>query len=178
MLRNIVIAFFLSMLSFGSMAATTLDTKGLSEQQILELQLQAAKLREAKPEVSVDDINNYTEVGKNIATAFIAVASELGKSVDELLTTTTGKLIMFLIVWKVAGEDLFGIVAAFFWCVVMIPAWMYYFRKFCVNYEYQYHENGKVSSKHRRGANDNAVGIFIVAAMVIVVVPMFMAFVG
>lgn len=177
MIRNFIAVALLALMSFGAMAQNSVKVDGLTEEQVLQLQLEAAKLRDSRStEITAEKISEYTLVGEQVAQAIIAVAKELGKTVDDVLHTTIGKLVVVLVIWKVAGEDIMGFLVAGLWCVTMIPLWTYYFRKFCVNYEYEYHANGKVASKRRHDASDNAVAIFIIAALIIVVVPMLMAF--
>lgn len=175
-MNKLIVGLFLLVMSVGA-AANSVNTNGLSEQQILQLQLEASKLRDARnTDISAEKISEYTLVGQQVSQAIITVASELGKSVDDVLSTTTGKIIIFIVVWKVIGEDLMGFIVAGLWCLTFIPLWAYYFRKFCINYEFSYHENGKVSEKRRRGCSSDVAAIFIIAAIAIVIVPMFMAF--
>lgn len=174
---KIIVGLFLFIMSIGVSAQQSVNTSGLTEQQILQLQLEASKLRDSRTtEISAEKISEYTLVGQQVSQAIITVASELGKSVDDVLSTTTGKIVIFIVVWKVIGQDLMGFIVAGLWCLVMIPLWAYYFRKFCVNYEYKYHDNGKLLEKRRRGCDTEVAATFIIAAIIIVVAPMFMAF--
>lgn len=110
--------------------AQDLVIRGLNEEQSAELALKAAQMK-SMPN-SVEQLTEYAEIGQKYGIAIVATAKELGIAADELLDTTVGKVAMVLIVWKVAGESLLGIVGGFIWFIAAIPMWLYMFRRLCL----------------------------------------------
>lgn len=128
--------------------ANGLDVQGLTEKQQAEIALKIAKMKSG-PETHIQDALEYAQLGKKIGIALVEVAKELGKSVDDVLASTTGKIIVFLIVWKVAGQDLLGILAGTVWFLIMIPLWVVLLKKMVLDlrFSYEYDDNGKVIAK-------------------------------
>lgn len=140
--------------------APAIDTRGLTESQILELQKQAADARAGTPEATVEKISAYVEIGKGIGTGLGAAARELGIAVNEFAKSPVGQVTMALIVFKVAGGKILGIVGSVLWFSIMIPMWVFFFNRICMPktvYE-TFHENGKRKDRQVTPAsNDDEV---------------------
>ncbi len=53
---------------------------------------------------TVETLNAFAELGKNIGAGLVAAAKELGIAANEFATTPVGKITIALIVWNYAGE--------------------------------------------------------------------------
>jgi len=122
------------LLYFGNtLSAAELNTTGLSEEQLAQLALQAAQMKKNITEnVTTEKVNEWVDVGKNVGIALAATAGELGVAVDEFLKSTTGKITVVLIIWKVAGKEIMGLFVGMTLIVVFTPMWFYFFRRMCV----------------------------------------------
>lgn len=112
--------------------ANRLSVDGLSEEQVADLMLKAAKMK-AAPSVNVTDrISEYSEIGQKYGVAMAATAKELGVAANELLDTTVGKVALVLIVWKVMGEELIGFLIGVPWLIIGFVCWLYVFRRIVI----------------------------------------------
>lgn len=132
------------LLTYSPVLAVEVDTKGLTEEQKAELALQAAKMKkQAVPALeekfNVKNVNEWAELGKNVALAFTTVAKELGVAADEFLKSNTGKITIVLIAWKVMGKDVLGIIGGSIAWVVLASIILWSFKFF--------HMKKKVKSK-------------------------------
>jgi len=125
--------------SSGAFAAVTVDTSGLSEMQKLDLAQQAERMRStptvdpnALGALTPERVSDWAQLGKDIALAFTTVAKELGVAADQFLASTTGKVTLALIVWKVAGEDILHVVIGVLFLATFVPMWVYFFRRMCL----------------------------------------------
>lgn len=132
-LLSMFLAFFISTPVFANITSQDFDLQGLSEAQKIELYKKMENMKEQNTgPTSVEQMKEYADLGQKYGVALAATAKELGKSVDEILNTTVGKVAMVLIVWKVVGQELLGIVMGLLWFSTMIPIWAYFYRRMCV----------------------------------------------
>ena len=137
----------------GTISTEDMDLRGLTESQKASLvqQIEKFKTDSAATEsaITAEKVSEYAVIGKDIASAFIALAGELGKTVDELLNTTIGKVALVLIIYKVAGSDIIGVIGGLLWFVIFVPTWIYFLRKYMIvgTVTKEYHDNGKLKSK-------------------------------
>ena len=98
-------------------------------------------------DVNPSVVSEWVQVGEDIGTAMITVASKLGVSGDELLKSTSGKITIGLIVYKVAYDDIIKVLSSSCLILFGIPLWLFYVNRFCtepvLNKEYVY-EKGKI----------------------------------
>ncbi len=133
MIRILMLVFALVAFSIPVAHAERLLVDGLTEEQVAKLQLDAAKMKAAPAKGNVTDrMAEYAEIGQKYGVALAATAKELGVAADELLDTTVGKVALVLIVWKVMGDDLLGVVVGIPYMVLGFFAWFYMFRRMCV----------------------------------------------
>ncbi len=138
-MKKLIIA---SLLAFGLVTGPAMagidrndfNLSGLNETQKAALIQQAEKMRAATQEtvVTAEKVSEWTVLGKEVASAFISLAAELGKTVDEVLTTTIGKVALALIIYKVMGNDILGVVGGLIWLMLFVPGWIYFTRKFMI----------------------------------------------
>jgi len=94
----------------------SIDVRNLSTEQKAELVAQAAKLQEqAKTQANISEtVRNeayaWGEIGANMGKAAVSAAKELGVAANEFVQTPMGKITMALVIYKVAGEDILGVI--------------------------------------------------------------------
>ena len=113
--------------------AERIDLDGLTEEQGAELRLEAAKMRNEQDPAKVSErMAEYAEIGQKYGVALAATAKELGVAADELLDTTVGKVALVLIIWKVMGSELIGLLIGIPWLLIGSAIWLYLFRRMCI----------------------------------------------
>lgn len=116
--------------------AITIETKGLTTDQLRALQTQADTMRAESPEAqttqTLERIQMYVEVGKGIGAGLGEAARGLGVAVNEFAGTPVGKITMFLIAYKVIGGEIIDLALGIIWFAITIPLWVSLFRKICL----------------------------------------------
>lgn len=145
----IIMAVMIMIPSVG-FAQTQVDLSDLSEKDRAEILLEIAVKKES-PAHTLDKVAEYAQVGEQYGKAIAATAKELGIAANDFLNTPAGLLTAGLIVWKIAGDDLLGVVGGLLWFSTMIPLWVVVFwtmlfRKKTRGYREQFNEDGKVIS--------------------------------
>jgi len=160
-------------------AGTNADIPGwhtLTDEQKAVIKLDTARAAAAVTQgpVQAKDLQKWVELGKGLGTGFNAFAAELGKTVDDLLDTTVGKIGMFLIVWHYIGETLTGYVFGGIWFLVALPTWMFFMRRWLMQPIWEWHENGKKKSLtyqiSRKDVSEYRVTYFTVVLIVILII--------
>lgn len=126
----------------GVANAQTIDTRGLNKQQIAELQTQRDKM--LSPEGVSASVRNeakaWADLGANIGTAMVSAAKEVGIAANEFGQTQLGKIVTGIVVYKVMGKDILGIVVGSFVMLFCfsIAVWAMATKRFGeVKYEYK-----------------------------------------
>ena len=116
-----------------AMAQATVNTQGLTEQQIIELQAAAATARAGAntPEAQAQKVSQYVEIGKGIGQGLGSAAREMNIAVNDFAKTPVGQVTMALIVYKVVGSKLIGVLGSIIWFGIMLPLWVVFFNKTC-----------------------------------------------
>lgn len=112
-MKNFILALLLvPALTWGQ----NLDLRGLSQEQIAELQLQAAKMKSPENVSATvrQEATAWAELGANIGTAMVSAARELGVAANEFSQTSLGKVVTLIIVYKVIGKDILGVAVGSF----------------------------------------------------------------
>lgn len=136
-----VISLLGALLVSSSVYAQTvnIDTRDLSDEQKAQLILKIEEMKKANNGSVVENVtdnltdpkklNEWVELGKNVGLALTAVAGELGVAADQVLNSTTGKIAMVMIIWKVMGQDVLNIVGgvATWFVVSTIILWSFNF---------------------------------------------------
>ena len=123
-MKKLLLPIILLMFSFNVMAKEV-NMSGLTEEQQAQIMLTAAKMKSAT-DVTPQVAKEWAEVGQALGVGLVATASELGMSVDKLMTTTTGKIAISVIIYKVVGKDIIGILFGLLWLAIMISLWVYF----------------------------------------------------
>lgn len=136
-MKNLLVSLTISTLLAISSAHAQIDTRGLTEEQKAQLALQAAQLKNQNEGIGTgisklnpEKLNEWVELGKNAGMAITAMAKELGIAADKFLESNTGKIAAVLIVWKVAGKDILGVVGGTIAWIVLANIILWSFRYF------------------------------------------------
>ncbi len=132
---NKIIAFCLVVFSSAVIAAPNnyLDASKLTPQQRAEIQLKieqtaATSANPSNLAVTVrEEASAWADLGKNVGTALVASAKEVGQGVNEFSQTPVGQITTAIIVYKVIGQEVLGLVFGFLTLVVgtTIAAWAF-----------------------------------------------------
>ena len=151
-MKKLLLPIILLMFSFNVMAKEV-NMSGLTEEQQAQIMLSAAQMKSAT-DVTPQVAKEWAEVGQAIGIGLVATATELGMGVDQLMTTTTGKLAVGVIIYKVAGKDIIGIMFGLLWLIILVPVWIYFWATRAsrhldnyVTYEKGKREDGRTSVK-------------------------------
>lgn len=113
MKKSFLIAVAIAMLVASPLAiASGVETKGLTAEQVRELNAQAAKMRSNENVSSVvrKEAAAWAEMGQNLGVAMVSAARELGVAANEFSQTSLGKVVTVMVVYKLVGQDMLGLV--------------------------------------------------------------------
>lgn len=144
-MKSIILSICLSLFAYVAVAEETLtvDVTKLTRQQ-LEL-YQALKANQSKPfdmsDLSPDKIDKYSQIGKAFGSAFKECWSAISTDAEKFAQSDAGKWAMFLVSWKIMGQDAIGIVNSLVrytvgigLLIVGVPFFIYIFRRNCVEF--------------------------------------------
>lgn len=98
------------------------------------------------------------EVGKAVNSSLAAITTQTANFAE----TDVGKVTVLLVVWKIIGQDLLGIVFAVCIWVVLLPLWIWSLRRTALPYKHVSNETrneaGKVVSREFRLAERRSSG--------------------
>lgn len=157
MFRKLIASFALALCATVSYAGNTvIDTSGLSDAQIAELKAQAAKTvaESAKKSAGGNIVEQAAtnpgaavtlaatwgqqaaQAAEGFAKALGIAAKELNVTINDFLKSDAGKLTAALIIWKVAGSAIVGILYGILFVIVGLTfARVIYKRLFTRGYE-------------------------------------------
>lgn len=142
------------LVSTPSMSDTLRVVSGLTSAQEAELALQAAQLVELNNKTpivqvpKVDEVKKWAELVNAIGDGMVTIAAKTGMAVNEFANSKVGMFTMFIIGWNYLGHDLVGIVWGAIWLFVMLPGWLYCYRRMFIIEKITYY--GKDSSGGKR----------------------------
>ncbi len=124
----------IALLAVPTMAmAQTVDTTGLTPQQVAEIQAQIEAKRTETPEgqvrASIARANEWVDIGEGIGAGVAAAARETGQVVNEFAQTPVGKMTTFVILYKVVGKDILGVVVGTILIIAFVTIWLVYTNK-------------------------------------------------
>lgn len=125
-------------------------------------QLAVIQTREAAEQLAQAQKTLDTRIGQY--GKWVGIGHELGTAVNESLSAVTtnantfaqtgvGKWTIFLVIWKVAGHDIAGLVIGVFMMLVAIPIWTYSFYTNCITRRVLI-EDSKTTGKKWKIVND------------------------
>ena len=138
----LIVSLFVSSLVYADVDST-LDVSKLTQEQRAAIQLQIAQIAQKKSDpssiaVSVrEEASKWAELGKNVGTALVASAKEVGQGVNEFSQTPVGQVTTAIIVYKVIGSDILRLIFGTLLLVVGTAAAFYVYRSM-PRYDIQY----------------------------------------
>ena len=171
--------------AFAAPSSTAVDTSGLTEAQITELKIQALKLQQQKDSspvtavtqgaqqvstATLQEAEKWANFGKNLGTAMVSTARELGVAVNDFSKTDIGKITTAIIVYKLIGSQVTHFIAGLI-LMFLLPSLIIGARRFMTvnNIKYEYQERKlfgllpytkKVVTEIDKVGGDNAFWIF------------------
>lgn len=166
-------------------------TDGLTDAQKTKLVLEAAKMKADSaaalekaeklalegpppPSVSVQEVAEWAALGKEFGAAIAGTAKELGMVVNDFLTTPTGLLIAGVLVWKLIGLDIIGLVFGTIWLIVAYTIWYKMLRKIAIvkKINYETTDKGKrivASIEHYQKGETSEAGIVLLTISFLII---------
>ena len=114
-------------------------------------------------------MEEYAQFGAEIGDAIAATAERLGVAVNDFANTPVGKITILLIVYKLIGETVIGIVVGSVFLIISFSIWFYLFRRMCLIQAIEYGPDGKKTRVSYDASNPNdpvhgwRIGMIIVA---------------
>lgn len=109
--------------------AQPVNTAGLSEVQLAELNAKAAELRANTPVAQVEAAKEWVDIGTAVGAGLASAARETGQVVNDFAKTPVGQLTVAVIVFKVIGGDLIQFVVGFLFLATAIPIWFNFYKR-------------------------------------------------
>lgn len=170
----------LLMLSSVAGAAQLNIVGGLTDAQEAELILQAANLaaaNEATPEVvvpKVDEVREWAELINVIGDGMVSIAAKTGMAVNDFSDSKVGMFTMFIIGWNYLGHDFLGFIFGSVWLLVMLPGWLYCYRRLIMIDKITYFDKDAPGGKRKEvvygngdKATDTTVAMYWIALALI-----------
>lgn len=180
-----IMAIALLILSTSSFGAQLNIAGGLTDAQEAELVLQAANLaaaNEAAPEVvvpKVQEVKEWAELINAIGDGIVTIAAKTGMAVNDFSDSKVGMFTMFIIGWNYLGHDIIGVVGGSLWLLVMLPGWLYCYRRLFLIERVTFYDKESPGGKRKEveygdGADigDTTTTMYWVALAVIAIVGM------
>lgn len=142
------IIMMVMMLSVSMVHAYTyldIDVGSLSETQKAEMMMQVAKMKEAAKTAvvpNIEKVREYSELVTAIGGGVKETAKELGIAANDFVKTPVGMLTAGLIAWNYIGRTILGVVVGGVWFLVMIPGWVYFYRRLVLIKSIEYYTKG------------------------------------
>lgn len=113
-MKTLLLTAVLALSSMSALAQTTINTRDLSEEQIAQLALQAAQMKNGTgtggtSETIRREAEAWGELGANMGRAAVGAAKELGVAANDFIQTPAGKITMGVVIWKLIGEDILSV---------------------------------------------------------------------
>lgn len=110
-----------------------------------ETERQGRNIKSNIPEVTIENIERYSDIGKNIGSGIAAAAHEVGLAAGDFSKTPLGFATFFVIFWHFIGESISSLFLSIFWLIIVIPIWIKMFYNTCFT----------LVTHTRRDANNN-----------------------
>lgn len=108
---------------------------GLTEEQKADLMLQAAQMQSANdaiPEITVpvvSEVKEWAEVINVMGDGLVNIAAKTGMAVNDFSDSKVGIFTMVVIGWNYLGHDFTKFIFGMFWLTIMLPGWLYCYRR-------------------------------------------------
>jgi hypothetical protein len=143
-MSKFLLVFMSVVLLFSFMAVPVLaginpDLSDLTDEEKAKIVLEAKKLKDERSPLSKVDIqstpqkvNEWIDVGKNLGVALMSTAKELGVAMDTFLSSKTGQMATYVILWKLLWKDVLGVIVGGLMLLSFNPMWFYFYRRMCI----------------------------------------------
>lgn len=123
-------------LLLSSFAIAQEKTVSIPESQLTEQQKQALKLQQAS--TVVEKAHGWVGIGKELGQALDGALGSLTQRSNEFAVTPVGKFTMFIVAWKVLGDQAIEILnagvhilGAMIELAIFLPVFLWSYRRFC-----------------------------------------------
>lgn len=179
-LAGLIVIIACLVLAPHARADEPIDVNGLTAEQIAEIKNRTEEMRAKTPEgqtqATIEKAQTYVEIGRSLGAGIGEAARSMGVAVNDFANTPVGRLATFAILWKVIGYDFIGIIFGVIWFTIMVPLWVYFFRRICLQgevREFFNNETGKLIERRIEPLDLNDgdvagyrfVGIIVLAAI-------------
>lgn len=119
-----------------------IDVSKLTPEQIAQINRQVAEMANQPTNISANvrkEAEAWGELGTNMGRAMVGAAKEVGVAANEFSQTPLGKVVVFLAVYKIIGQEILGVVIGSLILVVgySVALWLLFTRRWSnVQYEY------------------------------------------
>jgi hypothetical protein len=136
---KILILFFASFLFAQQVSVDLASLPSDARNAVIE----SNKKIEQDSKISTDDIEKYTAIGKAVGIAFKEVCQTLNVELNEFIKTPAGKLTMFMVAWKIFGQELVHLIGGISFAFIMAIVWIFVFRFFYSDKKKWKYKDGK-----------------------------------
>ena len=116
-MKNLIVTLVLLAATAFAHAQPTLDVSKLTPAQVQQLAAQAETMSQSSTgnisKTVRDEAAAWADLGANIGLALVSAAKEVGVAANEFSETSLGKIVVFIVVYKVVGQAIIGIVVGF-----------------------------------------------------------------
>lgn len=143
---------FFSSVTFGAVSQSISVEEKLSPAQIAELEIKAHEmLKEAGPTTPTTpaQVKEWTDLVTAIGDGFVNTSQKLGIAVNQFVQTPVGIMTALVLIWNYMGNSIVHMLFSIGWFMLMIPLWIYFFRKHALIEDIKYvtDETTKKSTK-------------------------------
>lgn len=108
-----------------------LSAQDTSKVMISKSELTPAQLRVAQQASRVDELRPWVGMGKEVGEAVNSSLAAVTEQTSKFADTNVGRFTMFIVAWKVLGEDILGFVWGFAIIFIGVPIVVWSYRKHC-----------------------------------------------
>lgn len=114
MMKKILVALslFLSLNAFASIQNTTVDLSKLTPEQRQIITQQVNDLSTTPTNISASvrkEAEAWGDLGANMGKAMVSAAKEVGVAANEFSQTSLGRVVVFMVAYKIVGHDILGV---------------------------------------------------------------------
>lgn len=154
MFKKIILMFALTLSMLSAHAVDDKRLAGydqLTDAQKAELSVQVQQLaQQSKSSIPAPStVERWAGFGQQIGSALAGTARELGVVANDFIKTPAGQVTLYLIIWKVIGNDVAHIGGGLLILAICIPMWFYMMRRLCVvkGFETKFMQDGEGKQK-------------------------------
>lgn len=141
----IIFVLLIPVVAFAGPGDVVIDPEKLTPQDAATLyQLKKNAENPMTNMASPDNLEKYAKIGEGVAKALGAACKELSVNVNEFIQTPAGKLTTFLIVWKIIGKDIVGILGGTVMLIVVLSILIWSYRRLFLRERIKNKETGEI----------------------------------